>query len=116
MTDELIAHVAHEVNRAYCQSLGDDSQLPWEDAPQWQRDSAIAGVKLHRENPEAGPEASHQSWMAQKTADGWTYGPAKNPDAKQHPCMVPFADLPKEQQAKDYLFRAVVVTLDRHAT
>lgn len=32
-----VAHVAHEVNRAYCQSLGDNSQPTWEDAPHWQR-------------------------------------------------------------------------------
>lgn len=72
-----IARVAHEVNRAYCQSLGDKSQARWEEAPQWQRDSAVAGVKFHQE----------------------------------HPCMVPFAELPKEQQAKDFLFRAVVHAL-----
>ncbi len=45
MTPEQIARVAHEVNRAYCQALGDNSQPAWEDAPQWQRDSAMLGVK-----------------------------------------------------------------------
>lgn len=28
-----IAQVCHEVNRAYCQALGDDSQPAWDDAP-----------------------------------------------------------------------------------
>ena len=49
--------------------------------------------------------------MAQKIEDGWTYGPEKNPDLKQHPCLVPFHELPREQQAKDYIFRAVVRVL-----
>lgn len=111
LNDEQVARVAHEVNRAYCESLGDNSQPAWEAAPQWQRDSALLGVKLHRENPNAGPQASHESWMAQKIADGWTYGPEKRPDLKQHHCMVPFDKLPREQQAKDFLFRAVVVAL-----
>jgi hypothetical protein len=111
MNKEQIARACHEVNRAYCQSLGDNSQPAWEDAPDWQRDSAMLGVDLHTNNPHAGPEASHESWMAQKVADGWTYGPEKRPDLKQHPCMVPFAELPVEQQAKDYIFRAVVHAL-----
>lgn len=46
MNIEQIARVCHEVNRAYCQALGDDSQPAWEDAPQWQRDSALLGVQL----------------------------------------------------------------------
>jgi hypothetical protein len=103
-----IARVAHEVNRAYCQALGDASQQEWEDAPQWQKDSAILGVKLHVCNPAAGPQASHESWMAQKLAEGWEYGPVKDPESKRHPCIVPFDELPREQQVKDYLFRGVV--------
>lgn len=105
---EKIAKACHEVNRAYCLALGDTSQPAWEDAPQWQKDSAMLGVKLHANNPEAGPQASHDSWMAQKLAEGWEYGPTKDPEAKRHPCIVPFAALPVEQQAKDFIFRAVV--------
>lgn len=111
MTRDQIARVAHEVNRAYCEALGDISQPKWEVAPQWQRDSAMLGVKLHTENPDAGPQASHDSWMAQKIADGWVYGPTKNPDSKQHPCLVPFDQLSQEQQVKDFLFRSVVHAL-----
>lgn len=43
--------------------------------------------------------------------EGWKYGPIKDADKKEHPCMVPFADLPAAQQAKDYIFRAVVHAL-----
>ena len=106
-----IAGVAHEVNRAYCQAIGDDSQPAWHDAPKWQVDSALLGVKLHLDNPDAGPEASHESWMKQKLDDGWAYGEYKDVDEKTHPCLVLFADLPQEQQAKDYIFRAVVHAL-----
>lgn len=105
---EDIARVCHEVNRAYCAALGDDSQPPWDEAPAWQRSSAIIGVHFHMVNPDAGASASHESWMAEKVADGWVYGEKKDPKAKTHPCMVPFDQLPTEQQAKDYLFRAVV--------
>jgi len=111
MTQEQVARVAHEVNRAYCQALGDESQATWEDAPQWQRDSTMLGVKLHTENPNASASASHASWMLHKVADGWTYGPEKKPDLKQHNCIVPFEQLPESQQAKDFIFRGVVHAL-----
>lgn len=103
-----IAMACHEVNRAYCQALGDYSQPAWADAPQWQRDSAVLGVRLHLSNPDAGPQASHESWMEQKLADGWVFGGKKDPEAKTHPCICAFDQLPREQQAKDFIFRAVV--------
>lgn len=110
MEMDQIARVCHEVNRAYCQALGDTSQLAWEDAPEWQRVSARMGVDLHTMG-DFGPEASHISWMKQKLDDGWKYGAEKNPDLKTHPCLVPFDQLPRDQQAKDFIFRAVVHAL-----
>ena len=106
-----IAEVAHEVNRAFCQAMGDDSQAPWNGAPDWQKDSAENGVSFHLEHPEAGPEASHETWMKQKVDDGWKYGPVKDATKKEHPCIVPFDQLPKDQQAKDYIFRSIVHSL-----
>lgn len=105
---ELIAKVAHEVNRAYCEALRDESQVPWEEAEEWQKDSARSGVRLHVETPSLGPEASHEAWAITKLTDGWVYGEIKDPEAKTHPCLVPFEDLPVGQQAKDYIFTAVV--------
>lgn len=103
-----IARVCHEANRAYCAAMGDHSQLPWEQAPSWQRESAINGVRFHLTNPGATPENSHESWLAEKRAAGWRYGPVKDADKKEHPCFRPYAELPVEQRAKDYLFRAIV--------
>lgn len=111
MNIEDIAKVSHNINRAYCSAIGDNSQPTWEDAPKWQRLSAINGVRFHIENPNAGPSASHESWLKQKTEEGWKYGAVKNPDKKEHPCFVPYDQLPVEQKAKDYLFRQVVHSL-----
>jgi hypothetical protein len=107
---DAIARVCHEVNKAYCEALGDNSQPTWEDAPAWQRESARMGVDLHLMG-NFGPEASHISWMKQKVDEGWVYGAVKDPEAKTHPCIVPFDQLPREQQAKDFIFRAVVHAL-----
>ncbi len=103
-----IAAAAHGVNAAYCRSIGDDTQKSWDDAPDWQRDSALAGVEFHIKNPDASDSASHENWMAQKIADGWVFGEKKDARKKTHPCLVPFEQLPAEQQAKDALFRSVV--------
>jgi len=108
MTNEQIARVCHEVNRAYCNAIGDTSQLPWDDAPDWQRTSAVNGVVFHLCSPNAGPSASHESWMAEKLATGWVWGPVKDAEAKTHPCIVPYSELPVEQRLKDVLFIAVV--------
>ena len=108
-----IARVAHEVNRAYCQAMGDESQTEWEEAPNWQRISAMQGVEMHLANPNATPEDSHKSWLAGKEKEGWVYGPVKDPNAKTHPCMVPYEQLPIEQRAKDYIFRGVVHAIAR---
>lgn len=105
---DLAARCAHEANRGYCQSLGDDSQVPWDQAPANIRQSAIDGVRFITKHPNAPPSASHENWLKFKEADGWVYGPVKDPDKKTHPCMVPFEELPQEQRSKDYLFNGVV--------
>lgn len=107
----VIAKVAHAVNAAYCASLGDASQKTWDEAPEWQQNSAINGVQMHLANPDATPEQSHESWLQQKLEEGWKYGPEKDESKKEHPCCVPYSELPPEQKAKDYLFRGVVHAL-----
>jgi hypothetical protein len=107
----LVAEVAHEANRAYCLCMGDISQVPWAEAPAWQRESEIAGVRFHMRNPDASPEDSHKSWLKEKADAGWCYGPMKDVDKKEHPCFVPYEHLPVEQRAKDYIFSAVVKTM-----
>lgn len=106
-----VAKVCYDANRSYCASIGDHSQLVWEDAPEWQRSSAFKGVLFHFENPNASPSASHDSWLKEKIDNGWVHGLVKDPEKKEHPCIVPFDQLPLEQQKKDILFKAVVDAL-----
>jgi hypothetical protein len=107
-----IAQVCHEANKAYCLTIGDSSQPDWYSAPDWQRDSAIKGVRFHLETlclgEKPSPSASHESWLEEKRVAGWKYGPVKDAEKKEHPCFVPYAELPFDQRMKDYVFSAIV--------
>jgi hypothetical protein len=106
---ELIAELCHNVNRAYCESINDFSQVSWAEAPEWQKESSITGVKFALEN-DASPENLHESWLKQKLEEGWVYGKVKDPVAKTHPCIMRYDELPKYQRTKDLLFKAVCDT------
>jgi hypothetical protein len=106
-----IAAVCHEANRALCYIDDDESQPAWEDAPDWQVESAINGVEHAIRHQDITPEEMHANWMAGKIADGWTYGDVKDPVAKTHPCIRPYDMLPWLQQKKDVLFLAIVRAL-----
>ncbi len=108
---EVIAKCCHQANKAWCEGNGDNSQKDWDEADQWQRDSAIKGVGFKLENPEAGDDAQHNAWCADKVKDGWVYGEVKDAEAKTHPCLVPFDQLPEFQRKKDALFCAIVDAL-----
>jgi len=111
LTAEHIVRTCHEANRAYCRSLRDHSQAEWQYAPEWQRQSAVNGVLHALANPGAKPEDSHNSWLEEKRLDGWKYGPVKDPERKEHPCFIPYAELSEDQRRKDVLFLAVVRAL-----
>jgi len=103
------AAAAHEVNRVWCLAGGDNSQVPWLNAPEWQQTSAINGVL----GVLAGnsPRESHEGWLAEKQATGWKYGPVKNAETKEHPCFVAYEDLPPNQQVKDSFFVETVTAI-----
>jgi hypothetical protein len=104
-----LAGIAHDANRLHCLSTGDGSQLPWESSPPWQRDSMVAGVLKIIENPEITPEQLHEAWCEHKLAEGWNYGPVKDAEAKTHPCLMPYDELPDTQRRKDRIIRAITM-------
>lgn len=107
----VIAKILHEANRHVCVTADDHSQPPWDKAPDWQKRSAIAGVRFALDNNFPSPEAMHESWLAQKSKDGWVYGEEKDAEAKTHPCMVPYEELDDHQQSKDWMFRTVMLSV-----
>ena len=43
----------------------------------------------------------HEVWAQSRMEQGWTYGPERNDQLKQHPCLVPYEQLPEEEKAYD---------------
>jgi hypothetical protein len=111
LTINQIAGIAHELNRIYCIQLGDMSHPPWATAPKWQSESAIGGVQDIIDGKTRTFEDQHNAWMKWKTDDGWVYGEKKDPEAKTHPCIMAYDDLPETDRIKDELYRNTVMAL-----
>ena len=43
----------------------------------------------------------HEVWAESRMEQGWTYGLERNDQLKQHPCLVPYEQLPEEEKAYD---------------
>lgn len=107
-----IARVVHEANRALQVEQADPTiavSPPWDETDPETRASAVEGVVGVLEGNT--PEESHASWSAFKERNGWVYGSVKDGEAKTHPCLVPYAELPDSQRVKDELFVSVVRAL-----
>ena len=67
---EGIARICHETNRVYCHNGGDDSQVAWEKAPQWQKDNVMLCVVFVINNQCATEADIHDMCIAQKMLEG----------------------------------------------
>jgi RyR domain len=106
-TDEQIAQVIHEMNRGLQYVQGDPCpSQPWQVEDEEIKANVIASVAFARAG--ATPRELHERWAEDKRAHGWTHGAVKDPEARTHPCLVPYGDLPEGQRLKDRLFAAVV--------
>src|SRR4051812_27077281 len=46
-------------------------------------------------------ENNHDHWALQRRADGWRYGPNRDDERKEHPGLVPYAELSDAEKAYD---------------
>ena len=46
-------------------------------------------------------ENVHDTWAQGRMNDGWTYGPRRNDEKKEHPCLVPYGELPELEKQYD---------------
>lgn len=65
--------------------------------------------------PAEGPNIGRNKRMIKlsfkKMVAGWKHGVKKDAKKKEHPCMIPYDDLPLDQRVKDALFVGVVKAL-----
>lgn len=113
MVDD-IAELCHETIRIYNESIG--TYIPtWSNLKKHQRRVSTYGVDWYVKNPTAGPEESHDAWLQRAELGGWKYGPVVDYEKREHPCLVPFLDLPEHEKRKEYIFRCVALaSLQQH--
>lgn len=116
-----LMRLLHSVNKAICDSLGDYSQPTWDDISssvmitsssyqdhQGNVKSIYNSIEFIKSNPDCDAGAFHQNWCDFMQSRGWKYGPVKDSEKKEHPCLVQFKDLPQEQITKDAVFMTIV--------
>ncbi len=54
-------------------------------------------------------ENTHNVWAKGRMDDGWTLGPVRNDELKQHPCLIPYSELSESE--KEYDRKTSVETL-----
>ena len=102
LTTEQIAYVASAANDALRDVTGQKRRPIFLHPDNIER--TIRGVTNTQMAPETTPEQSHEKWMADYL---------KTHKAEEHPCCVPYSQLPVEDKLKDELFLAIVRALSR---
>lgn len=46
---------------------------------------------------------AHEIWSRQRFKDGWRFGPQRDDGRKEHPCLIPYEELPESEKEYDRL-------------
>lgn len=46
-------------------------------------------------------ENVHDVWAVSRISEGWTFGPERNDELKETPCLVPYSELPEIEKEYD---------------
>jgi len=44
---------------------------------------------------------AHDIWARQRITDGWKYGAKRDDTKKEHPCLIPYVELPESEKEYD---------------
>lgn len=44
---------------------------------------------------------AHENWARQRISEGWQYGEQRDDGKKEHPCLVPYEQLPESEKVYD---------------
>ena len=50
---------------------------------------------------EALSKNAHEIWARERMREGWTFGPTRNDQRKEHPCLISYEDLPESERVYD---------------
>jgi hypothetical protein len=104
---ELIAQVVFAANRQYIEYIGGRAINPsWEEAHEEHRQSLIKAIKSLITDPRT-PESNHEAWCEARKSEGWKLDKVYNSSKKTHPNLIPYRELPFEEQLKDHLFMGI---------
>ncbi len=109
----LIAATATNLCAMVCAQFGtvapeDPNLLKWHEQSEERKQLILRAVDMVIQHPDATPEDSHAGWLEQQLADGWTHGEKADSEAKTHPNLVPWPELPVEMRIRDSLLHLVV--------
>ena len=106
--EKVFARVFYAASQVLQEALG-DPQPPWDELPAWLQEALVDVTRKCMLG--ATPEQMHALWVQHYSAHGWTYGPQKNWETKQHPMIAPWQQLPARRQARAKLWQAIVTTM-----
>lgn len=109
---EAVAAIVHEAHRNAGRALGHRPLLaPWMAMDERYKDGMIALVLDIRLNPERTPRQNHDAWCAEGRKRGFTWGETFDLEAKTHPSLVPYQQLPRAMRIREKLTHAIVGVL-----
>ena len=96
--DNIAPYMVHQCWCMYMLGMGKGYNLQ---ATEENIKSLENGIVVFKQSPNITPEQMHNNWVKFKLANGWVYGLAKDVDAKIHPDLRPYNELPMEERNKD---------------
>jgi len=106
--ETVFTQVFYAASQALQATLG-EPQPPWDELPAWQHQAMVDVTRSCMMG--ANPKQLHTLWVQHYSAQGWTYGPEKNWETRQHPIIILWHELPLRYQARFKLWQAMVATL-----
>jgi hypothetical protein len=80
-------------------ALEEESPLPYE--PELVDTSKVELGAEILELTELLARHGHGVWARQRLAEGWSHGPCRDDSRKEHPCLVPYEQLPESEKQYD---------------
>lgn len=108
---EFVCKLVHQVNDAYRNMIGESPKGDWDSLEEGVKESTRKGVAFILSNPGATPKEIHDKWVEERECEGWSFGEVMDEEAKTHPCLTPYEQLPIEHRMKDFLYRNTVMAV-----